>query len=68
LVWDVSLGIALLIFFVGWPIVGTIVTIDDDLTGWLEQPRWSSATGLAAGAILGSNRGRRGNLSGGFCD
>jgi hypothetical protein len=68
LVWDVSLGIAQLIFFVGWPIVGAMVTIDDDLPGWLEQPGRNSATGLAGGGILGPNRSRRGNLCGGFRD
>jgi hypothetical protein len=35
---DVSLGVALLIFFVGWPIVGTLVTIDDDLPGGWNNP------------------------------
>ena len=35
---DVSLGVALLIFFVGWPIGGTLVTIDDDLPGGWSNP------------------------------
>jgi hypothetical protein len=28
-----SVGVSLLIFFVGWPLVGTVVTLDDDLKG-----------------------------------
>ena len=35
---DVSLGVALLIFFVGWPIGGTLATIDDDLPGGWSNP------------------------------
>lgn len=46
------LGASFLIFFVGWPITGTIVTIDDDLKGgwsnpdgsvrppWMQMPFW----------------------------
>ena len=48
----VPLGFSLMIFFVGWPIGGTLVTIDDDLKGagsnpdgtvrllWLQTPFW----------------------------
>ena len=48
----VSLGLALLIFFVGWPVLGTLITIDDDSKGgwsnpdgtvrppWLQAPFW----------------------------
>lgn len=64
-VWDVSLGIALLIFFVGWPIVGTIVTIDDDLPGgwsnpdgaarpdWLQAPFWGQIVVGVAISVVG---------------
>jgi hypothetical protein len=49
---DISLGVSILIFFVGWPLVGTLVTLDDDLKGgwsnpdgtvrppWLQAPFW----------------------------
>lgn len=63
-----SLGLSFLIFFVGWPVVGTIVTIDDDLKGgwsnpdgsvrppWLQAPFWGQIIcGLAlasAGAAV----------------
>jgi hypothetical protein len=63
-----SLGLSLLIFFVGWPLGGTLVTGDDDLPGgwsnpdgteqpvWLEAPFWgriSAGVALAAaGAAL----------------
>jgi hypothetical protein len=60
----VSLGIALLIFFVGWPLVGTLITIDEDLPGgwsnpdgtvrppWRQSPFWGQITaGLAISAI-----------------
>jgi hypothetical protein len=65
LMWDVSLGIALLIFFVGWPIVGTMVTIDDDLPGgwsnpngrvrpdWLEAPLWGQIVVGVAISVVG---------------
>ena len=33
-----SLGFVVLALFVGWPIVGTIVTIDDDLPGGWSNP------------------------------
>jgi hypothetical protein len=58
---NVPLGLAFLIFFVGWPIVGTLVTIDDDLPGgfsnpdgsvrpeWLEPPFWGK---IMAGASI----------------
>ena len=52
-----SLGLAFFIFFVGWPLVGTLVTIDDDLPGgwsnpdgsvrppWLESAFWLQIAG-----------------------
>jgi hypothetical protein len=58
---DLSLGVSLLIFFVGWPLVGTLVTLDDDLKGgwsnpdgtarppWLETPFWGQI-------VIGSRR------------
>ena len=59
-----ALGIALLIFFVAWPLVGTLVTIDDDLKGgwsnpdgtvrapWLQSPFWGQISGgLAISAV-----------------
>jgi hypothetical protein len=60
----VSLGVAFLIFFVGWPIIGTLLTLDDDLSGgwsnpdgtvrapWLEAPFWGPIfAGLALSAF-----------------
>jgi hypothetical protein len=53
----VPLGFSLIIFFVGWPIGGTLVTIDEDLEGgwsnpdgtvrphWLEAPFWGQIAG-----------------------
>ncbi len=54
------LGFALLIFFVGWPLGGTLATIDDDLKGgwsnpdgsvpppWRQAPFWGQiASGFA---------------------
>ena len=50
---DVPLGWALMALFVGWPLLGTLVTIDDDLPGgwsnpdgtvtppWKEAPFWA---------------------------
>ena len=59
----VPLGFALMIFFVGWPLGGTLITADDDLPGgwsnpdgsvrppWLEAPFWGYiAAGLAVSA------------------
>ena len=55
------LGLSLLIFFVGWPLVGTLVTLDDDLKGgwsnrdgsvrppWLQPPFWGQ---VSAGVAL----------------
>jgi hypothetical protein len=61
---DVSLGVTLLIFLVGWPVVGTVITLDDDLPGgwskpdgsvrppWLQPPFWGMVTaGLGASAV-----------------
>lgn len=41
-IFDVSLGYTALAVFVGWPMVGTIVTADDDLPGG-----WSNPDGTA---------------------
>ena len=61
----IALGIALLIFFVGWPIVGTLVTLDDDLPGgwsnpdgsarpdWLEAPFWGQVVCGVAISLAG---------------
>lgn len=66
LAFGVSLGIALLIFFVGWPLVGTLVTIDDDLPGgwsnpdgsvtppWLEAWFWGRIVAGFAIAVAGA--------------
>ena len=56
----VSPGLAFLVFFVGWPVVGTLITIDDDMKGgwsnpdgtvrppWLQAPFWGQIiVGLA---------------------
>jgi hypothetical protein len=60
-----SLGISLLIMFVGWPIGGTLITLDDDLPGgwsnptgserppWLRAPFWGQITGGLAISSLG---------------
>ena len=65
LIWGVSLGLAFLILFVGWPILGTLVTIDDDLPGgWsnpdgtrradcLEAPFWGRIIVGAALSVIG---------------
>ena len=58
-----SLGLSLLIVFVGWPLVGTLVTLGDDLPGgwsnpegdirpeWLQTPFWGQiSAGLALSA------------------
>ena len=61
----VPLGFSLMIFFVGWPIGGTLVTIDDDLKGgwsnpdgtvrppWLEAPFWGQIAGGLALSLGG---------------
>jgi len=38
LVFDVPLGLAALAVFVGWPLVGTLITLDDDLEGGWSNP------------------------------
>lgn len=46
----VSFGVVFLILFVGWPIIGTLITLDDDLPGgWSNPdgtlpPPWREAT------------------------
>ena len=42
-----SLGLSFLIFFVGWPLVGTLVTIDDDLPGGWSNPDGSEPATMA---------------------
>lgn len=63
---NVPLGFAFLVFFVGWPLVGTLITIDDDLKGrwsnpdgsvrppWLQAPFWGQ---IIAGLVLSSAGG-----------
>jgi hypothetical protein len=63
--WDVPLGLSFMIFFVGWPIGGTLITIDDDLKGgwsnpdktvrppWLEAPFWGQIVGGVALSFVG---------------
>ena len=65
LVLNVPLGIAFAIFFVAWPLVGTLVTIDDDLPGgfsnpdgsvrpeWLQSPFWGRIMAGASISIVG---------------
>ena len=60
---DIPLGLSFLIFFVGWPLLGTLATIDDDLKGgwsnpdgkvrppWLQSPFWGQ---IIAGLSLSS--------------
>ena len=62
---DVPLGFALLLFLVGWPLGGTLITIDDDLPGgwsnpdgtvrppWLEAPFWGQISGGLAASAAG---------------
>ena len=59
------LGFSLMIFFVGWPIGGTLVTIDDDFKGgwnnhdgkvqppWLKAPFWGQVAGGFAISFAG---------------
>src|SRR5262245_33855799 len=61
----VPLGFSFMVFFVGWPIGGTLVTIDDDLKGgwsnpdgtvrppWLEAPFWGQIAGGLALSLGG---------------
>ena len=63
ILFGIGLGFALLIFFVGWPVLGTLITIDDDLKGgwsnpdgtvrppWLRAPFWGQ---VIAGLALSS--------------
>lgn len=56
----VQIGFAALIAFIGWPVIGTLVTIDDDLPGGFSNPDgtrtpdweraefWGKLTGRAA--------------------
>jgi hypothetical protein len=61
---NIGLGLSFLIFFVGWPLLGTLVTIDDDLKGgwsnpegsvrppWLQAPFWGQViAGLALSSV-----------------
>lgn len=62
---EVPLGVSLLLFFVGWPLIGTLVTIDDDLRGgwsnpdgnvrppWQETLFWGQLSAGLAFAIAG---------------
>jgi hypothetical protein len=61
-----SFAISFLIFFVGWPLGGTLVTLDDDLPGgwsnpdgsvrppWLESPFWGQIAGGGALSVFGA--------------
>lgn len=40
LIWSIPSGFALLVLVVGWPLTGTMITIDDDLSGG-----WSNGGG-----------------------
>src|ERR1700758_1170845 len=63
---EVRLGFAFLMFFVGWPVLGTLVTIDDDLAGgwsnpdgsvrppWLQSPFWGQIIGGLALSSAGA--------------
>jgi hypothetical protein len=63
LYFGLSLSLAFLIFFVGWPLFGTLITIDDDMKGgwsnpdgttrppWLQAPFWGQ---IIAGLALAS--------------
>jgi hypothetical protein len=62
---DWPLGLALLLFFVGWPLGGTLITVDDDLPvgwsnpdgtvrpPWLEASFWGQISGGLAVSALG---------------
>ena len=63
LYFGLGLGLALLILFVGWPLLGTLITLDDDAKGgwsnpdgtvrppWLQAPFWGQ---IIAGFALAS--------------
>jgi hypothetical protein len=62
---DLPLGFSFMIFFVGWPVGGTLITIDDDFKGgwnnpddsvrpdWLEAPFWGQITAGLALSFVG---------------
>ena len=62
---DLPLGFSFLLFFVGWPLGGTLITIDDDLAGgwsnpdgkvrppWLEATFWGQISGGLAASAAG---------------
>lgn len=63
----IGLGLSFLIFFVGWPLIGTFITIDDDLKGgwsnpdgtvpppWSQAPFWGQViAGLALSSFGGA--------------
>jgi hypothetical protein len=62
---NLPLGVTFLLFFVGWPVVGTLITIDDDLPGgWSNpdgtvRPPWRAAPfwGQVAGGVALSAAG-----------
>jgi hypothetical protein len=59
------LGLSLMIFFVAWPLGGTLITLDDDFKGgwsnpdgsvrppWLEAPFWGQIAGGVAISLGG---------------
>ena len=62
---NMPLGFSLLLFLVGWPLGGTLMTIDDDLPGgwsnpdggvrppWLESLFWGQISGGLAASAAG---------------
>jgi hypothetical protein len=38
LIWEISSGITLTVLLIGWPLCGTLITIDDDLPGGWSNP------------------------------
>ena len=60
---DWPLGIVALVLFVGWPVIGTLVTLDDDMPGGWSNPdgraipewrtlRWNLEILLCRGSIV----------------
>lgn len=62
---SIGLGLSFLIFFVGWSVMGTLVTIDDDMKGgwsnpdgsvkppWLQAPFWGQIIGGLSLSLVG---------------
>jgi len=77
LFWTIPSGVSLLVLLIGWPLVGTMLTIDDDLPGgwsnpdgtlvpeW-KMPWWWADLMLVRGAIVVAAFAIEGALVNGF--